>query len=131
MPRVRLANLLRKQGRFGEQLALLRAGVEDCPASTGLRNDYAYVLATSMDDSLRDGDLALALARQVVREAGKRPAYLDTLACALAEAGRFEDAVRVAEAALASIEKQNAPQATIDGFVERLATLRSGRAVRE
>jgi len=42
-----------------------------------------------------------------------------------------EKEIRNVASALAAIEKQNVTQTTVDGYAERLATLRSGRAIRE
>jgi Flp pilus assembly protein TadD len=71
------------------------------PANTKVQNNLAWLLATCADASLRNGDQAVELARQANEpSAGTDPVILDTLAAALAEAGRFDDAARTAEKAL-------------------------------
>ena len=57
-------------------------------------NDLAWLLATSWDDSARNGRRAVECAmRNHDLTGGKDPANLDTLAAACAEAGRFAEAV--------------------------------------
>jgi TPR repeat protein len=63
-------------------------------------NDYAWLLATSQHPEVRDGTRAVILARLAV-EKTRRPGYLDTLAAAYAEAGRFTEAVAAQQAAIA------------------------------
>ncbi len=63
-------------------------------------NSLAWLLATTPDDAVRDGAEAVRLARRACELTHHRhPAYLDTLAAAEAEAGRFEDAARCARQA--------------------------------
>lgn len=81
-------------------------------------NDLAWVLATSKHNQLRDGESALRHAQQAVEgvtaqegDDASLPSYLDTLAAAYAELGRFEEAVDAqtqALAALALAEQQSA-----------------------
>jgi TPR repeat protein len=63
-------------------------------------NDYAWLLATSPFDSVRDGQQAVTLALQAVSHE-RSPAYLDTLAAAYAETGKFDKAVETQREALA------------------------------
>jgi Flp pilus assembly protein TadD len=65
------------------------------------RNNLAWLLATSSDASIRDGNRAIALAEQAVQlSGGKDPTYLRTLAAACAESGRFAEAIAAAKEAL-------------------------------
>jgi tetratricopeptide (TPR) repeat protein len=66
------------------------------------QNDYAWLLATSKHDDLRNGTLALDQAAKAV-EVEPSAAFLDTLAAAYAELGEFEQAVAVQERALQAI----------------------------
>jgi hypothetical protein len=68
----------------------------------------AWTLATHPDDKVRDPARAVMLSERAAEVTGNQDAgVLDTLAAAYAAAGRFDDAVRIAEAALplASTEK--------------------------
>jgi len=72
------------------------------------RNNLAWLLATSSDASIRDGDRAIELAKQAVRlSRGKDPNYLRTLAAACAESGRFAEAKETARQALQAAERRS------------------------
>jgi tetratricopeptide (TPR) repeat protein len=69
------------------------------------RNNLAWLLATSSDASIRDGDRAMKLADEAVRLShSKDPNYLRTLAAACAESGRFTEAQETARRALRAAE---------------------------
>lgn len=65
-------------------------------------NNLAWLLATTDDPALRDAERAVALAEEVARWSADDPAVLDTLAAGYAAAGRWADAVRVQERAVAN-----------------------------
>ncbi|MCP4592264.1 MAG: tetratricopeptide repeat protein [bacterium] len=115
-----LSQILLDQGRHAEALKVLSG-----PAMVkhpGLVNQLAWLLATCPEPALRDGSQAIALAELLCpRFPECDPYHLDTLAAALAEGGRFERAVDVAQHALA------AAQAAGD---ERLAGAVSQRLIR-
>jgi protein O-mannosyl-transferase len=72
------------------------------------RNNLAWLLATSSDASIRDGDRAIELAKRAVQlSRGKDPNYLRTLAAACAESGRFPEAKETAQQALQVAEKRS------------------------
>ncbi len=85
---------------------LSRAAQADDPAA---HNMYAWVLATSRFDTLRDGRTALNHARRAVAQAAK-PEYLDTLAAVYAELGQFDDAINTQKAALAASAEAGGPK---------------------
>jgi Flp pilus assembly protein TadD len=69
------------------------------------RNKLAWLLATSPDASLRDGNRAFDLAKEAVRLSdGKDPNCLRTLAAACAETGRFDEAEDTARRAFQAAE---------------------------
>ena len=72
-------------------------------------NSAAWILATDPDPEIRRPQEALALARRAAAITGNGSAgILDTLAAAYAAAGRFDDAIDAAEAALALISAEQA-----------------------
>ena len=93
------------------------------PAANGL----AWVLATSPDDSVRDGAEALRLAELCARETGRMNAtFLETLAAAHAENGAFEKAVEWQDRAAKLTPIQRRQPA-----LERLAEYQSNHPHRE
>ncbi|MFT7652332.1 MAG: TPR repeat protein [Limisphaerales bacterium] len=78
------------------------------------QNDYAWMLATSRFDNVRNGTLALDQAEQAVASQ-PTASFLDTLAAAYAETGNFERAVEVQQQALATL---TTAQADLRGELE-------------
>ncbi len=93
---------------------------------TGTEITLAWILATTRDDSLRDARTALALVEPIARTAPNDPTVLSALAAALAELGRFPEAIAAAERAAASADVASAKLLT-----DRLATYRSGKPWRQ
>lgn len=82
--------------------AALRLRPEFLPAADRL----SWLLATHREADLRDGRDALALAQGVQRRGGNGPRFLDTLAAAQAEVGRFDEAAATARRALGLARKR-------------------------
>lgn len=95
----------------------------------GSLNEFAWELAVSPDAELRNGAFAVEIMEPVIA-ALRTPAYLDTLAAAYAEAGRFDEAVRMQQQAIDALAA-NAAAATLDDFGSRLELYRSGEPYRE
>lgn len=98
---------LRQGGLEGQQRArswLAQAAARNSPQAL---NDYAWLLATSRHPAVRDGQQALTLAQQAVSRS-RTPGYLDTLAAAYAETGKFARAVATQQAALAMVPEGEA-----------------------
>jgi protein O-mannosyl-transferase len=91
-----------------ESLVRWREWIDLLPREYVLINQAAWLMATSSDASLRNGQNAVELARRAVHLAGENePTTLDTLAAAYAEAERFSDAVTTARRALSLAVEQN------------------------
>ncbi len=98
---VDLGNVLLQKGRVEEAMAHFQQALQIAPADPWLRNNLAWFLATSAEASLRNGNKAVELAERANQlTSGKNPIILRTLAAALAEAGRFPEAVETAQRAL-------------------------------
>jgi tetratricopeptide (TPR) repeat protein len=88
----------------------------------------AWLLATSLDSTIRDGQKAVEAAKQALAfSSGKKPEYFDTLAAAQAEAGEFKDAVKSAEEALRLARSERADD-LVAGIEQRLDLYKSGKA---
>jgi TPR repeat protein len=82
--------------RAGAWLARAAAQAQHSPRAL---NDYAWLLATSSFDEVRNGPQAVTLALQAVSRE-RSASYLDTLAAAYAETGKFDRAVATQREAL-------------------------------
>ncbi len=92
---------LLQRGETKRALAHLKKGLEINPGHMNAEVNLAWILATSPDDSLRNGARAVQLAEDVMNRAGHPNAIvLRTLAAAYAETGRFSDAIATAQQAI-------------------------------
>lgn len=132
--RVRLDQnqLLVDLGRYQARMAFLARGAELCPQLLANRNNWAWALATAPVDELRDGERAVRVIRQVIADADEpNPAYLDTLAAALAETGDFAGAIEQQAEAIEQLRALNGPPALISQLESQLAGYRRGEPVRD
>jgi Flp pilus assembly protein TadD len=102
-----LGKLYYLERRVPEALAHWRQTLALDPDHVLALNGVAQVLAANPDGALRNGTEAVNFAERAVRlSGGREPAYLDTLASAYAEAGRFSEATQTARQALALAKQQ-------------------------
>lgn len=100
------------------------------PQSAAIANSIAWLMATSPDDELRNGQEAARLAQQACQSKSQSAAYLDTLAAAYAEIGDFPQAIRTAESALKHARQDQKPQ--LERQIEqRIKLYRSGQPFRD
>lgn len=103
-----LSAILAAQGREREAIATLRRELRAVPGDPTLSERLAWLLATARDAALRNGDEAVEIAAGLVgAEQADSPQALLTYAAALAEVGRFPDAVRAAERARELAQARN------------------------
>jgi protein O-mannosyl-transferase len=96
-----LGNALSQKGNVAEAIAHYRMALQINPDYLEVLNNLAWLLATCPQASLRNGNQAVELAQRANQLTGDgNPVVLGTLAAACAEAGRFGDAVRSAQAAM-------------------------------
>src|SRR5262249_5157668 len=97
-----LGNALLRKGSLQEAIAHYLTAMALAPEDPHSRNNVAWVLATTSDDSIRDGARAVAFALEAVQlSGGREPRFVRTLAAAYAENGQFPEAVAVAQQAAA------------------------------
>jgi tetratricopeptide (TPR) repeat protein len=81
------------------------------PDDSPLLNNFAWVLATSPDDNLRDGQRAIEMATKACELTDyQKPHILSTLAAAYAEAGDFENARKWSQQAVDMHDPENGPE---------------------
>jgi tetratricopeptide (TPR) repeat protein len=125
------SNVLQALGRSDEGLAALKEAVRLDPENAGAQNNLAWLLATSPEDSLRDGKAAVEHARQACeRTDWKESGAIDTLAAAHAEAGDYQEAVKWQVKAISKMTP-DVQETEADGFAERLKLYERQKPYRE
>jgi len=108
---VGVAILLAARERFREAMAVLEDAHQRFPDRTATATTLARLLSSAPDVSLRDGKRALDIA-MAVNDAEPTPAHAETIALALAELGRCDEAMNWMKRAVASAERgKNAAEA--------------------
>jgi tetratricopeptide (TPR) repeat protein len=106
--RANLSIVLHAQRRYAEAIAVLRQGLAIDRDQPRLAEMLAWLLATTPDATLRKGNEAIQLADQLVLAGGERlPQALHTKAAALAELGRFDEAITTARRAIELAQQRN------------------------
>jgi tetratricopeptide (TPR) repeat protein len=87
------ADTLLSVGKHKEAIDDYEILIKQAPKDDGILNNFAWVLATSPDDELRDGQRALKMATEACELTEYKEAHiLSTLASTYAEIGDFESA---------------------------------------
>jgi tetratricopeptide (TPR) repeat protein len=111
---VRLASSIARsemlRARYAEAVFAARTALKIDPSSADTKELLAWLLATAPDDSVRSGKEALAL----LAEIPENPHYPSvrlrmTRAAALAEAGRYDDAIAALASAIQLAQKTTSP----------------------
>ncbi len=121
------AYVFRKKGNMEETKANLERCVEINDKQSGCLNDLAWLLATSSQDSMRDGVRAVEMAKRACEiTKWQNAAVVDTLAAAYAEIGDFQKAVEYQSKAVPMQMTEHA-----EGAKERLEMYKAGEKYRE
>ncbi|MGD2107934.1 MAG: tetratricopeptide repeat protein [Phycisphaerae bacterium] len=119
-----LAHTLARQGRPDVAIRVLHQGMTDNPEALDLPAYLAFLRASHPDDHVRNGEEAIRWALYVNRRnGGDHLPTLLTLSCALAEVGRFDDAIETAERAQSLAKARGDRQVAAD-VRRRLALFR-------
>lgn len=85
-------------GKHAEAIADYETALKMMPENSGILNNFAWVLATSPDEDVRNGKRAIELATKACEVTGYKEAHiLSTLASGYAEVGDFETAIKWSE----------------------------------
>jgi len=126
-----LGKALVMTGKGDEGLALWKQALRNDPDNLQVLNDTAWVLATSSQASLRNGQAALPLAEHAVElTASREPAILGTLAAAYAETGQFDKAVELDQRA-SQLATEQGNSALAESLDARLALYRDKTPIRQ
>jgi tetratricopeptide (TPR) repeat protein len=118
--RCALAQALHQQGQKESAQEQYREATRINPDWLEGANKSARLLATDPEAMGRNGDLAVKLATQICQATDEKdPRYLDTLAAAFAEVGRYDDAVAAIRKALTRPQAETQP-AFVRQLQERL-----------
>jgi tetratricopeptide (TPR) repeat protein len=124
-----LATALVRKRRVTEAVVEFEKAIDLEPINLLALNNLARVLSASPDDSVRNGERALALAQKAVElSGGTTPEFLETLAISYANLGRFADAIAAAQKAL-QLPKPN--PATARSLKTELDLYQSGTPFRD
>jgi tetratricopeptide (TPR) repeat protein len=108
VPHRNWAKALAIQGDAAQATARFRAALVVAPDSPLLLAEFAWLLAVHPDATVRASGESVELAERASMLTGARePAVLDVLAAAYAGAGRFDQAIAVAQSAIALASQRN------------------------
>ena len=128
LARFNLGNIFLGRGRVKEAMAEYSSAVKLDPGFLPAANNLAWLLSTQPEESLRDGKRAVELAESICMVPANRTASsLDTLGVAYAEAGRFDDAIKVVQEAIGLSKNPE----EIKGLKDRLSLFQSGKPYRD
>ena len=119
------------RGRLAESLAQFEQAVRSKPDDVDAQISLAWLRATCVEASLRDGAAAIKHAERAIQLCeGRRVDALDALAAAYAEAGRFPEALAAAQEALELATQQN-NRALADVLQARISLYEAGKPYRQ
>lgn len=116
-------------GRYAEAVQIYREGLQ-ATSNSQIAAYLAFILATAKDDRIRNGRDAQVLAEAALKAEPNSPTVLNSLAVALAENGNFDEAIVVANRALANA-KLTGDAAAIQTTEQRLAAFRDRKPWRQ
>lgn len=126
-----LAVALDQQGETAEAIHHYEKAVQIAPKSISALTNLAWLLATSSNDALRDGNKAVRLAGEANQLlGGTNPVVLRTLAAGYAETGQFGKAIESAEAAV-QLARLSGDNSLVADVGEELGFYRLGVPYRE
>ena len=114
---------------YGAALAALESATARLPQDLALSHTLARLLATSPDGVVRDGNRALELSRRLL-EQRQTLDYAETVGMALAEVGRFDEAVEWQRGVLEQSRRQGSSAQSVTLSERYLSLYEQRRPVR-
>ena len=123
-----IAGELEQRGLYSNAVEIFQEALGKHPRDPRLLADFAWLLATCPDASVRNGAAAMKLASEATEISGKGDAaILNPMAVAYAAVGRFPEAITTGEEALGLAEKTS--DQDLAGVIEQeLASFSKGEA---
>lgn len=126
---VAYVEFLLSQNKNEDALRVAKQGLEALPKSVRLANTASWFWATIDDESLRDPEAAVKWGEFACAQTERKLAScLDTLACAYASAGRFEDAASTAQEAVDLAKNNPRLGEELIKYEARMELFKSGKA---
>ena len=118
-----LAMALVRLGRYRDARAALESAAQAHPDQPGFTHALARVLSAAPTDGVRDGGRAWTIVQALEMQYGPSLALTETAAMALAELGRFQEAIR--------LQREAAQAAAAQGRADLVPTLRRNLSLYE
>ncbi len=126
---INLSRLRMRGGDFAGAVSAAKAAVDAVPGEAAALKQLAWLLATADDPAVRNGKQALAILAKIPQDANKIDIqYCEVLSAAHAEVGDYDQAVAVAERALAEARKIKSRR--VEEFAQRVEHYRANRPFR-
>jgi tetratricopeptide (TPR) repeat protein len=114
-----------KKGDYDKAIADYTQAIEIDPKFVDAYNNLAWLMATCPDARYRDGKQAVERAEKAV-QLEETPTRLNTLAAAYAEAGRFQEAIKTQERAIAKLKQEGGTNYLAE-YEEPLSSYKAGK----
>jgi tetratricopeptide (TPR) repeat protein len=119
----------KSKGDYDRAMVDYNKSIELAPKDAAPYKGLAWLLAVCLESKFRDGVKAVELAEKAV-ELKDESGYIDTLAAAYAEAGRFQEAIKTEERAIAKLKEEGNTK-DIPELEKHLASYKAGKPWRE
>jgi tetratricopeptide (TPR) repeat protein len=118
-----------RKGEYGLAISDYSSALEINPDYAEACSNLSWLLSTCADEQYRNGEKAVKLAERAV-EINPSETYMDTLAAALAEKGKFNEAVSMQEKAI-DLYKKAGGKVKLAQYRERLNSYKNNKPWRQ